>query len=65
MPTIQPMDFDKDMKNHPEISQLLRVIMTADPLAVAEGKNYVIIGGPDDQFKFTKSGGGYTVEKTK
>jgi len=64
-----PFDSSKDMKDHPELSQLLRVIMHADPFVVAEGsKNgvpYVIVGGFGDQFTFTKTADGYTLKKTK
>lgn len=70
MPQLSNLDLSKDMKNHPDISQLLRVIMTADPFMVVEGtdekgRHYVIISGSDDHFKFTKSDTGYIVEKTK
>jgi hypothetical protein len=49
MPKAEPMDYSKDMKDNPEISQLLRVILQSDPFVVAEGNSggvpYVIMGG--------------------
>lgn len=69
MPTVTPMDFNKDMPNHPEISQLIRVILNADPIVVAEGNGatgpYVIISAEDVHFTFRKTETGYTFEKTK
>lgn len=69
MATATPLDLSKDSKANPEISQLLRIIMHADPLIVAEGSNndvpYVIVGGPDDHFTFTKTDDGYKLTKTK
>lgn len=55
----------KGQKNHPEISQLLRVILDADPLIVAEREAFVMVSGPNDSFTFTKTASGYTVNKTK
>lgn len=68
MPQMSKLDLNKDMKNHPEISQLLRLIVTADPFMITEGtdedgRHYVIVSGPEEHFKFTKSDAGYTVEK--
>lgn len=69
MPTAKPMDYSKDMKDHPEISELLRVILQSDPFVVAEGKTngipYVIMGGGNSQFTFTKTTSGYTLTKTR
>lgn len=69
MATVKPLDMNKDSAINPEISQLVRVISQADPLVFAEGSNngvpYVIIGGPDDHFTFTKTDDGYTFKKTK
>lgn len=69
MPSVKPLDLDADLKNNPEIAALLKVLMHDDLLMVAEGVHdgvpYVIIGGNEDRFTFTKTATGYSVEKTK
>jgi hypothetical protein len=69
MASVQPLDLNKDSATNPEISQLLRVILHADPLMFAEGSinsvPYVIVGGPNDHFTFTKTEDGYLLKKTK
>jgi hypothetical protein len=66
MATIQHMDVNKDSKTHPEITQLVRVILQADPLSVAEGVTngvpYVIVSGSGKHFTFTKTPGGYSLQ---
>jgi hypothetical protein len=56
---------NEDMKNHKDISQLIRTIQNGDPLIVAEGAEYVMVSGPEFHFTFTKTITGYTVEKTE
>jgi hypothetical protein len=63
---MKPLDLRKDSETNPEITQLLRVILHADPLAVAEGINdgipYVIVSGANKHFTFTKTSDGYTLK---
>lgn len=66
MSSVKPLDLRKDSDTNPEISQLLRVILHADPLAVAEGVNdgvpHVIVSGANKHFTFTKTADGYTLK---
>lgn len=52
-----------DMEDHPEISELIRVISESEPLITAQTKSFVIIGGGASQFLFTKTETGYTMIK--
>lgn len=52
-----------DMEDHPEISELIRVISESEPLVTAHTKSFVIIGGGASQFIFTKTETGYTMVK--
>ncbi|MCA8270356.1 hypothetical protein [Burkholderia vietnamiensis] len=71
MPQAKPFNVNEDMEKHPEISKLIRAVMHGDPFFVAEGKDgpngadYVIIGGGDHQFQFTKGADGYTFKQTR
>lgn len=65
MPTISHLDLSKDSPKHPLISQLVRLINEADPFTMAEGKDFVILAGPNDQFTFTETAGGYLLKKSK
>ena len=65
MPTVREGAIGEDIAGHPELSDLIRIIATGNPLVVANGgPDFVIISAVDmpRQYKFTKQGNGYFVE---